>query len=56
MATHCHGSGECQNIGVVSSFEGKKGGVQLETKNQIGVVTCKMCLFSLYFVKYISIS
>ena len=41
MATHYQtamwsGSGECQNIGVVKSFEGKKGGGQLETENKIG--------------------
>ena len=50
MATHCQtaarsGSGECQNIGAVNSFEGKKGGRSTSTKKQIGVVTCKMCLF-----------
>ena len=38
MATHCQtaarsGSGERQNIGAVNSFEGKKGGGQLQTKN-----------------------
>ena len=58
MATHCQmaaqsGSGECQNMGAVKSFEGKKGGGQLKTKHLIRVVACKMCLFSLYFVKYI---
>ena len=51
MATHCQTaarsrSGECQNIGA------EEGGGQLQTKNQIRVVTCKMYLFSLYFVKY----
>ena len=56
MATHCQmaarsGSGECQNIGAVNSFEGKKGGRSTSTNKQIGVATCKMCLFSLYFVK-----
>ena len=57
MATHCQtatrsGSIELENIGVVNSFVGKKkgGGGQLQTNNQIGVVTCTMCLFSLYFV------
>ena len=29
-----------------------KGGGQLQTKNQIRVVTWKMCFFSIYFVKY----
>ena len=29
----------------------QKGDSQLQTKNVIGVVNCKMCLFSLYFVK-----
>ena len=57
MASHCQtaaqsGSGECQNIGAVNTFQGKKGGGQLQTKNQIRVVTCKMCLFVLYFVNY----
>ena len=58
MATRCQtavqrGSGEHQNIGAVNSFEGKKGGGgHLQTKNQIRVVTCKMCLFVLYFVNY----
>ena len=55
MATHCQtaewsGGGERQNIGAVKSFEGKKGGGQLQNKKLIRVVTCKMCLFSLYFV------
>ena len=57
MATHCQmaawsGSGERQNIGAVNSFESKKGGSQLQTKRHIGIVACKMCLFSLYFVIY----
>ena len=30
----------------------KRGGGQLQTKNQIRVVTCKMGLFLLYFVNY----
>ena len=39
MATHCQtaarsGSGECQNIGAVNSFEGKKGGGQLQLRNK----------------------
>ena len=46
MATHCQGSGECQNIGGRSAhLKAKKGAVNLKLKNQIGVVTCKMCLF-----------
>ena len=57
MATHCQtatlsGGGECQNLGAVNSFEGKKGGGQLQSETLIRVVTCKMHLFSLYFVKY----
>ena len=58
MATQCQtaaqsGSCERQNIGAVNFFEGKiKGEGQLQTKQFIRVVTCKMCLFSLYFVKY----
>ena len=34
-----------------TQLKAKKGGGQLQTMSQIGVVTCKMCLFSLYFVK-----
>ena len=57
MATHCQTgsrseSGERQNTGEIYSFEGKKGGGQLQTKHLIRVVASKMCLFSLYFVKY----
>ena len=58
MAAHCQtatqsGSGECQNIGAVNLFQRKKrGGGLLQTKNQIRVVTCKMCLFVLYFLNY----
>ena len=49
-ATHCQtaarsGSSECQNIGAVNSFEGKKGGGNLQTKHLMRVVICKMCLF-----------
>ena len=33
-------------------MKAKKGGRQLQTKNQIRVVTCKMYLFLLYFVNY----
>ena len=32
-------------------LKAKKGGGQLQTKQLIRVVTCKMCLFSLYFEK-----
>ena len=54
MAAHCQtsaqsGSGECQNIGVVN----KKGADQLQTKHLTRIVASKMCLFSLYFVKYV---
>ena len=41
------GSGECQNIGAINSFEGKKSGA-VNFK-----LICKMCLFSLYFMKYL---
>ena len=56
MATHCQtavrsGSGECQSIGSIH-LKGKKGGGQRQTEHLIRVVPCKMCLFSLYFVKY----
>ena len=33
-------------------LKAKKGGGRLQTKNQIRVVICKMCLFLLYFVNY----
>ena len=33
-------------------LKANKVGGQLPTKNQIGVVTCKVCFFPLYFVKY----
>ena len=36
-----------------SIMRAKKGGGQLQTKNIIGAVQLKLCLFSLYFVKYI---
>ena len=57
MATHCQtvarsGSSEHQNIGAVDSFEGKKGGCQLQTKHLIRVVSSEMCLFSLYFFNH----
>ena len=57
IATHWqmavrNGSGERQNIGAVNQFEGKKGDRQLQPKHLIRVVARKMCLFSLYFVKY----
>ena len=61
MATHCQTaawsrSGEHQHLGVVEYLEGEKkrgGGGSIQTKNLIRVVTCKTCLFSLYFTKYI---
>ena len=31
---------------------GGGGGRQLQAKNLIRVITCKMCLFSLYFLNY----
>ena len=44
-------SGERQNLGAVNSFEGRKWGLQ--TKNLMRIVSCRMCLFSFYFVKYV---
>ena len=41
-----------RKLGVVNCLKGKKG-VQCQIKKLIRVVTCKMCLFSLYFMKYI---
>ena len=58
MTTHCQtaprsGGSERQNLGAVNPFEGKKkGDSQLQTESLIRVVTCTMCLFSLYFVVY----
>ena len=57
MATQCQtdtrsGGGELQNLGAVNSFEGKKGGGQLQTESPIRVVTCKMHLLSLYYTQY----
>ena len=57
MGTHCQTAarsknGEGQDIGVVNSFE-NKGTVKFK---QIRVVTCKMCWFSLYLVKYMKLN
>ena len=41
-------SGEHQNIRAVNSFEGIKGGCQLQTKNQIRVVACKISFYSIF--------
>ena len=40
-------SSECQKYkgSHLNSFEGNKGGCQLQTKNQIRVVAYKMCLY-----------
>ena len=55
MATHCQmstqsGSGECQNIGVVNSFKGKKGvgGGQLQT---VFVFTLFCEVHDVYYIK-----
>ena len=57
MATHCQtaartGRGDRQNIGRSTHLKAEKGGCQLKTKNQIREVTCKICFFSLYLVRY----
>ena len=39
-------------VNAKSRVNAKKGGGQLQTESLIMVVTCKMCLFSLYFVIY----
>ena len=42
-----------QNIEAVNLFEGKKEGQSTSNlEPNKGTVTCKMCLFSIYFVKY----
>ena len=57
MAAYCQmaaqsRSGERPNIRAVNSFEGKKkGGSQLQTKNQVRVETCKKCLFFTLFCR-----
>ena len=33
-------------------FEPKKGGGQLQTKNIIGALASHLCLYSLYFIRY----
>ena len=58
MAGHCqwlHGafrSDERKKIGAVNSFVCQKEGSELQFKNQVRVVIRRMCVFSLYFVKY----
>ena len=59
MATHCqmpawNRSGECQNLGVSTPLKAKERGCKLQTRNPTRVVTCKMCLFSLYLKKYMT--
>ena len=59
IGTHCQtdtrsGSGERQNLGAVNSFWGKKGGGQLQTKNIIGSLAYNLCLYSLYFIRYMA--
>ena len=54
MGTHCQtaaqGGGMNANIwGQLAPWR-KKGGGQLHTKNPIEGISCKICLFSLYFV------
>ena len=46
-----HVEWRCQNLGASTPFKVKKGDSQLQTEILIMVVTCNMCLFSLYFVK-----
>ena len=41
-----------RRAGAVNSLEAKKGGGQLQTKHLTRIVAHKMCLFSLYFLKY----
>ena len=62
MDSHCQmaarsGSGEFQILGAVSIFESKnRGSFNSKLKTYIiGSVTYELCLFSLYFVKYIGI-
>ena len=56
MANHCQmagrsGSSKRQNLAVVPPLNAEKGVSQLQTKDLIRVVTRKMFLFSLYYVK-----
>ena len=60
MVTHCQTavqspSAERQKSRGVNSFEGKKRGGQLLIKNLITIETCRMCVFSLYIVEYITL-
>ena len=47
-------SGEREDLGAVNSFWGKKGGGQLQTKNIIGSLAYNLCLYSLYFIRYMA--
>ena len=51
MTTHCRAEQKC-SVNAVNSIEGKNGSGQIQTKDQMRVVTFQMCLFSPYFVKY----
>ena len=49
------GIGERQNSGAVNSFWGeKKGGGQVKTKNIMGALAYNLCLYSLYFIRYMA--
>ena len=59
MGTHCQtatwsGSGERQNSGAVNSFWDKKGGRSTQTMNIIGALAYNLCLYSLYFIRYMA--
>ena len=44
------GSGDLQNLGVVNSIWGKKGGSQLQTQNIMGELAYNLCMYSLYCI------
>ena len=50
------GAANAKIKGRSTHMKAKKGGGQLQTKKQIRELTCKMCLFSLYCMKYIFIT
>ena len=53
LANGC-GSGERQNSELATSFWGKTGGDQFQTKNIIGVLAYNLWLYSLYFIGYMA--
>ena len=40
--------------GLSTPFGAKKGGGQLQTKNTLGALAYSLCLYSLYFIRYMA--